>query len=77
MSNFVMPIRWNESEMTEMDILHKNLQMNFMWSDHFINKGDIIMFNKCQNDINNIRLRIKALKQQQPNKTNYKQFKNN
>jgi len=80
-NNFVMPIRWNESEMTEMDILHKNLQTNFMWSDYFINKGDIIMFNKCQNDINNIRLAIKEIKQQQQskynNKNNQKQFKNN
>lgn len=75
MSNFVMPIRWNEEDMTQMDILHKNLQMNFMWSDYFINKGDIIMFNKCQNDINNIRLTIKQLKQQ-PIKINSKQFKN-
>ena len=75
-----MPIRWNEDEMTEIDILHKNLQMNFMWSDFFINKGDVVMFNKCQNDINNIRLRIKTIKQQQQSKfqnKNQKQFKNN
>lgn len=80
MSNFTMPIRWNEDEMTEIDILHKNLQMNFMWSDFFINKGDVVMFNKCQNDINNIRLRIKTIKQQQQSKfqnKNQKQFKNN
>lgn len=80
-NNFVMPIRWNEEDMTQMDILHKNLQMNFMWSDHFINKGDIIMFNKCQNDINNIRLAIKEIKQQQQskynNKNNLKQFNKN
>ena len=74
MSNFVMPIRWNEEDMTEMDILHKNLQTNFMWSDYFINKGDIVMFNKCQNDI---RLRIKELKQQ-PIKISFKkQFNKN
>ena len=80
MSNFIMPIRWNDDEMTELDILHKNLQTNFMWSDYFINKGDLIMFNKCQNDINNIRFRIKEIKQQQQNKynnKNQKQFKNN
>lgn len=80
MSNFTMPIRWNEDEMTEIDILHKNLQMNFMWSDFFINKGDVVMFNKCQNDINNIRLRIKTIKQRQQSKfqnKNQKQFKNN
>ena len=79
MSNFIMPIRWNDDEMTELDILHKNLQTNFMWSDHFINKGDLIMFNKCQNDINNIRFRIKEIKQQQQNKfqNKQKQFKNN
>jgi hypothetical protein len=79
MSNFIMPIRWNDDEMTELDILHKNLQTNFMWSDFFINKGDLIMFNKCQNDINNIRFRIKEIKQQQQSKfqNKQKQFKNN
>ena len=80
MSNFTMPIRWNEEDMTEIDVLHKNLQMNFMWSDSFINSGNIVMFNKCQNDINNIRLRIKAIKQQQQSKfqnKNQKQFKIN
>lgn len=73
MSNFIMPIRWNDDEMTELDILHKNLQTNFMWSDYFINKGDLIMFNKCQNDINNIRFRIKEIKQQQQSKFQNKQ----
>jgi len=79
MSNFIMPIRWNDDEMTELDVLHKNLQTNFMWSDFFINKGDLIMFNKCQNDINNIRFRIKEIKQQQQSKfqNKQKQFKNN
>jgi hypothetical protein len=80
MSNFIMPIRWNDEDMTELDILHKNLQTNFMWSDFFINKGELVMFNKCQNDINNIRFRIKEIKQQQQNKynnKNQKQFKNN
>ncbi len=79
MSNFIMPIRWNDDEMTELDILHKNLQTNFMWSDYFINKGDLIMFNKCQNDINNIRFRIKEIKQQQQSKfqNKQKQFKIN
>ena len=73
MSNFIMPIRWNDDEMTELDVLHKNLQTNFMWSDFFINKGDLIMFNKCQNDINNIRFRIKEIKQQQQSKFQNKQ----
>ena len=73
MSNFIMPIRWNDDEMTELDILHKNLQTNLMWSDFFINKGDLIMFNKCQNDINNIRFRIKDIKQQQQSKFQNKQ----
>jgi tRNA A22 N-methylase len=68
-----MPIRWNDDEMTELDVLHKNLQTNFMWSDYFINKGDLIMFNKCQNDINNIRFRIKEIKQQQQSKFQNKQ----
>ena len=68
-----MPIRWNDDEMTELDILHKNLQTNLMWSDFFINKGDLIMFNKCQNDINNIRFRIKEIKQQQQSKFQNKQ----
>jgi len=80
MSNFIMPSRWNDDEMTELDVLHKNLQTNFMWSDFFINKGELVMFNKCQNDINNIRFRIKEIKQQQQNKynnKNQKQFKNN
>lgn len=79
MSNFIMPIRWNDDEMTELDVLHKNLQTNFMWSDYFINKGDLIMFNKCQNDINNIRFRIKEIKQQQQSKfqNKQKQFKIN
>jgi hypothetical protein len=35
------------------------------------------MFNKCQNDINNIRLAIKSIKEkQQQHKNNKKQFKN-
>lgn len=74
MSNFTMPVRWNDYEMTEIDLLHKKLQMNFMWSDKFINDGNVTMFNKCQNDINNIRLAIKRIKEkQQLNKQ--KQFK--
>lgn len=78
MSNFTMPVRWNSYDMTELDVLHKNLQMNFMWSDYYINNGNIIMFNQCQQDINNIRLAIKQIKEkQQLNKnTNNKQFKN-
>ena len=79
MSTFTMPVRWNNYEMTEIDTLHKKLQEQFMWSDHFINKGDVVMFNKCQNDINNIRIRIKAIKEKQLNnkhKNNSKQFKN-
>jgi hypothetical protein len=78
MSTFTMPVRWNSYDMTELDVLHKNLQMNFMWSDYYINNGNIIMFNQCQQDINNIRLAIKQIKEkQQLNKnTNNKQFKN-
>lgn len=79
MSTFTMPVRWNNYEMTEIDTLHKKLQEQFMWSDHFINKGDVVMFNKCQNDINNIRIRIKAIKEKQlsnKHKNNSKQFKN-
>ena len=81
MSNFTMPVRWNSYDMTELDVLHKNLQMNFMWSDHYINNGNIAMFNVCQQDINNIRLAIKAIKEKQQlknnnNKNNQKQFKN-
>jgi hypothetical protein len=79
MSNFTMPVRWNSYDMTELDTLHKNLQMNFMWSDHYINSGNIIMFNICQNDINNIRLEIKKIKEQQQlnkNKQNNKFNKN-
>ena len=79
MNNFTMPVRWNSYDMTELDVLHKNLQMNFMWSDHYINSGNIVMFNVCQNDINNIRLEIKKIKEQQQlnkhNKNN--KFKNN
>jgi hypothetical protein len=73
-----MPVRWNSYDMTETDVLHKNLQMNFMWSDYYINNGNIIMFNQCQQDINNIRLAIKAIKEKQQlkNKNNNKQFKN-
>jgi len=81
MSNFTMPVRWNSYDMTELDVLHKNLQMNFMWSDHYINNGNIAMLNLCQQDINNIRLAIKAIKEKQQlknnnNKNNQKQFKN-
>jgi hypothetical protein len=81
MSNFTMPVRWNNYDMTEIDVLHKNLQMNFMWSDYYINNGNMIMFNQCQQDINNIRLAIKAIKEKQQlrnnnNKNNQKQFKN-
>ena len=52
-----------------------------MWSDHYINNGNIAMLNLCQQDINNIRLAIKAIKEKQQlknnnNKNNQKQFKN-
>ena len=86
MSTFTMPVRWNDYEMTEIDLLHKKLQMNFMWSDFYINNGNVVMFNQCQNDVNNIRLAIKAIKEKQQlrntsNKNkqfnNKKQFKNN
>lgn len=77
MSNFTMPVRWNSYDMTETDILHKNLQMNFMWSDFYINSGNIAMFNVCQQDINNIRLAIKAIKEKQQQFNKNKQFKNN
>jgi hypothetical protein len=74
-----MPVRWNSYDMTELDILHKNLQMNFMWSDHYISSGNVVMFNQCQTDINNIRLAIKAIKEQQlknkNNNNNKQQFK--
>ena len=82
MNNFTMPVRWNNYDMTEIDILHKNLQMNFMWSDYYITNGNVVMFNQCQQDINNIRLAIKAIKEKQQlrnnnkNKNNSKQFKN-
>ena len=81
MSNFTMPVRWNNYDMTEIDVLHKNLQMNFMWSDHYISQGNVLMFNQCQQDINNIRLAIKAIKEKQQLKNkqtnnNKQQFKN-
>ena len=81
MSNFTMPVRWNNYDMTEIDVLHKNLQMNFMWSDYYITNGNVVMFNQCQQDINNIRLAIKTIKEKQQlrnnkNKNNSKQFKN-
>lgn len=81
MSNFTMPVRWNNYDMTEIDMLHKNLQMNFMWSDYYITNGNVVMFNQCQQDINNIRLEIKKIKEKQQlrnnnNKNNQKQFKN-
>ena len=74
-----MPVRWNSYDMTQIDVLHKNLQMNFMWSDYYISQGNVIMFNQCQTDINNIRLAIKAIKEKQQLKnkqTNKQQFKN-
>ena len=81
MSTFTMPVRWNNYDMTEIDVLHKNLQMNFMWSDYYINNVNMPMFNQCQQDINNIRLAIKSIKEKQQlrnnnNKNNQKQFKN-
>jgi len=81
MSTFTMPVRWNNYDMTEIDVLHKNLQMNFMWSDYYITNGNVTMFNQCQQDINNIRLAIKSIKEKQQlrnnnNKNNQKQFKN-
>jgi hypothetical protein len=79
-TSFVMPIRWNEEHMSQIDILHKKLQMQFMWSDKFINEGDVQMFYKCQNDITKIKLLIRKIKeenkQQQFNKNKSKQFKN-
>jgi hypothetical protein len=60
-----MPVRWNNYDMTEIDVLHKNLQMNFMWSDYYITNGNVVMFNQCQQDINNIRLAIKTIKEKQ------------
>jgi hypothetical protein len=74
-----MPVRWNNYDMTEIDILHKNLQMNFMWSDYYITNGNVVMFNQCQQDINNIRLAIKTIKEKQQlrnNNNKNKQFNN-
>lgn len=79
MSTFTMPVRWNNYDMTEIDILHKNLQMNFMWSDYYITNGNVVMFNQCQQDINNIRLAIKTIKEKQQlrnNNNKNKQFNN-
>jgi len=79
MSNFTMPVRWNNYDMTEIDVLHKNLQMNFMWSDYYITNGNVVMFNQCQQDINNIRLAIKTIKEKQQlrnNNNKNKQFNN-
>lgn len=77
MSNFTMPVRWNNYDMTEIDVLHKNLQMNFMWSDYYITNGNVVMFNQCQQDINNIRLAIKTIKEKQQLRNNKnKQFNN-
>jgi len=80
MSTFTMPVRWNSYDMTEIDMLHKNLQMNFMWSDYYISQGNVVMFNQCQQDINNIRLAIKNIKEKQQlknkNNNNKQQFKN-
>jgi len=79
MSNFTMPVRWNNYDMTEIDILHKNLQMNFMWSDYYITNGNVVMFNQCQQDVNNIRLAIKTIKEKQQlrnNNNKNKQFNN-
>lgn len=77
MNNFTMPVRWNSYDMTELDILHKNLQMNFMWSDYYITNGNVVMFNQCQQDINNIRLTIKSIKEKQQLRNNKnKQFNN-
>jgi hypothetical protein len=51
-----------------------------MWSDYYITNGNVVMFNQCQQDINNIRLEIKKIKEKQQlrnnNKNNQKQFKN-
>ena len=78
MSNFTMPVRWNNYDMTEIDVLHKNLQMNFMWSDYYITNGNVVMFNQCQQDINNIRLAIKNIKEKQQLRNNKnKQFNKN
>lgn len=79
MSNFTMPVRWNNYDMTEIDVLHKNLQMNFMWSDYYITNGNVVMFNQCQQDINNIRIAIKSIKEKQQlrnNNNKNKQFNN-
>ena len=77
-SNFIMPIRWNEEQMSNLDVLHKQLQMQFMWSDKFINEGDVQMFYKCQNDITKIKLLIRKLKEENKQQFNnkQKQFKN-
>jgi hypothetical protein len=77
-NQFVMPIRWNEEQMSPLDVLHKQLQMQFMWSDKFINEGDVQMFYKCQNDITKIKLLIRKLKEENKQQFNnkQKQFKN-
>lgn len=77
-NQFVMPIRWNEEHMSPLDVLHKQLQMQFMWSDKFINEGDVQMFYKCQNDITKIKLLIRKLKEENKQQFNnkQKQFKN-
>jgi len=53
--------------------------MNFMWSDYYITNGNVVMFNQCQQDINNIRLAIKTIKEKQQlrnNNNKNKQFNN-
>ena len=73
--DFILSLRWT----LPCGKCRKNLQMNFMWSDYYITNGNVVMFNQCQQDINNIRLAIKSIKEKQQlrnNNNKNKQFNN-
>lgn len=56
-------IRWNDYEMTELDLLHKKMDMEFMWSNKFMKDNNTKMYLLCQNDINNIKEQITFIKE--------------
>jgi hypothetical protein len=56
-------IRWNDYEMTKLDLLHKQMEMEFIWSNKFMKDNNTKMYLLCQNDINNIKTQIALIKE--------------
>jgi hypothetical protein len=70
-------IRWNDYEMTELDLLHKQMEMEFIWSNKFMKDNNTKMYLLCQNDINNIKAQITLIKERKQRSFSKKVNNNN